>query len=122
MELCNNSKKSVMNPEICCQCVSSIYRADTELFTYEPKVLGLVVKVPLRGPEIAAFSSEISGTLVDRLMGVFLIALSAACFGVNPIFVRIAFDTGTNPETFLFIRFAIASVVMVVILAANQLK
>gem|GEM_PF-4910460 len=55
-------------------------------------------------------------------MGVFLVALSAVCFGVNPIFARLAFDAGTNPGTFLFIRFAIASVVMVVILAAKQLK
>lgn len=59
---------------------------------------------------------------MDRLIGVFLVALSASCFGVNPIFARIAFDAGANPGTFLFVRYAIASVVMVVILAAKHLK
>jgi drug/metabolite transporter (DMT)-like permease len=59
---------------------------------------------------------------LDRLFGVFLVALSAACFGVNPVFARIAFGAGANPATFLFIRYAIASAVMVVILAANHLK
>jgi drug/metabolite transporter (DMT)-like permease len=62
------------------------------------------------------------GALLDRLIGVFLVALSAACFGVNPIFARMAFGTGANPGTFLFIRYAIASVLMVVILAAKQLN
>jgi len=41
---------------------------------------------------------------------------------VNPIFARIAFDAGANPGTFLFIRFAIASGVLVVILAAKHSK
>ncbi len=59
---------------------------------------------------------------MDRLIGVFLVALSAVCFGVNPIFARMAFDSGANPETFLFVRFAIASAIMVAILAAKHLK
>lgn len=59
---------------------------------------------------------------MDRLIGVFLVALSAACFGVNPIFARIAFGAGSDPATFLFIRYALASAVMVGILAAKQLK
>ncbi len=66
--------------------------------------------------------SDVFGALLDRLIGVFLVALSAACFGVNPIFARVAFAAGANPGTFLFIRFAIASAVMVAILAAKHLK
>ena len=56
---------------------------------------------------------------MDRLIGVLLVALSAACFGTNAIFARMAYDTGTNPETFLFIRFLIASPVMFIIMMAR---
>jgi drug/metabolite transporter (DMT)-like permease len=40
---------------------------------------------------------------MDRLIGVLLIALSAACFGTNAIFTRVSYDAGANPATFLFI-------------------
>ena len=40
-----------------------------------------------------------------RLVGVFLVAVSAVCFGTNAIFARIAYDAGANPITFLSIRF-----------------
>ncbi len=53
---------------------------------------------------------------MDRLIGVFLVALSAACFGTNAIFARIGYDAGANPATFLFIRFLIASPVMFLIM------
>ena len=56
---------------------------------------------------------------MDRLIGVFLIALSAACFGTNAIFARICYDAGANPATFLFIRFLIASPVMFLIMMAR---
>ncbi|UCG08647.1 MAG: DMT family transporter [Desulfobacterales bacterium] len=56
---------------------------------------------------------------MDRLIGVLLVALSAACFGTNAIFARMAYDTGTNPGTFLFIRFLIASPVMLIIMMAR---
>jgi len=46
---------------------------------------------------------------MDRLIGVFLVALSAACFGTNAVFARIGYDAGANVSTFLFIRFAITS-------------
>ncbi len=59
---------------------------------------------------------------MDRLIGVLLVALSAVCFGINPIFARIAFDAGADPRTFLFIRFAIASGVLVLIVAIKHLK
>ena len=46
---------------------------------------------------------------MDRLIGVLLVALSAALFAANPIFARVSYDAGANPVTFLFIRFLIAS-------------
>jgi len=58
---------------------------------------------------------------MDRLIGVFLVALSAACFGTNAIFARICYDSGTNPATFLFIRFLIASPVMFLVMIARGL-
>ena len=58
---------------------------------------------------------------MDRLIGVFLVALSAACFGTNAIFVRIVYDAGANPATFLFIRFLIASPVMLLIMKMRGL-
>ena len=58
---------------------------------------------------------------MDRLIGVFLVALSAACFGTNAIFARIAYDAGANPATFLFIRFLIASPIMLLIMKARGL-
>ncbi len=48
----------------------------------------------------------------DRLIGVFYIIISASSFGVMPIFINIAYESGANPVTVLFLRFAIASVVM----------
>ena len=58
---------------------------------------------------------------MDRLIGVFLVALSAACFGTNAIFARIGYDSGANPATFLFIRFLIASPVMLLIMKMRGL-
>lgn len=59
---------------------------------------------------------------MQRLMGVFLIVLSAVSFGTNPIFARICYAAGTDPYTFLFLRFSIASVVMVVFMAGRHFK
>ena len=59
---------------------------------------------------------------MDRFIGVFLVALSAACFGTNAIFARMAYDAGANASTFLFIRFVIASLVMFLILTARGLN
>jgi len=56
---------------------------------------------------------------MDRLIGVFLVALSAACFGTNAIFASICYDAGANPVTFLFIRFLIASPIMFLIMIAR---
>jgi drug/metabolite transporter (DMT)-like permease len=55
---------------------------------------------------------------MDRLIGVFLVTLSAVLFGTNPIFARVSYDAGANPGTYLFIRFFIASPVMIMIMMA----
>jgi len=55
---------------------------------------------------------------MDRLIGVFLVTLSAVFFGTNPIFARVSYDAGANPVTYLFIRFFIASPVMIMIMMA----
>jgi len=55
---------------------------------------------------------------MDRLIGVFLVTLSAVLFGTNPIFARVSYDAGANPVTYLFIRFFIASPVMIMIMMA----
>lgn len=57
-----------------------------------------------------------------RLVGVFMVAISAACFGTNAIFARIAYDAGANPLTFLFIRFSIASIIILLIMFSRSLK
>ena len=59
---------------------------------------------------------------MDRLVGVFLVFISATAFGANPIFARIAYNAGANPITFLFFRFAIASVVMFLIMIIGNFK
>jgi len=56
---------------------------------------------------------------MDRLIGVFLIAVSAACFGAMAIFARLAYEAGTNPITVLFLRFTIAAIFMVAVMAAK---
>jgi len=38
---------------------------------------------------------------MDRLIGIFLIVVVAASFATSPIFARIAYDAGANPNTFL---------------------
>jgi drug/metabolite transporter (DMT)-like permease len=59
---------------------------------------------------------------MDRLIGVLLVSLSAACFGTNAIFAHLAYDAGTNSVTFLFIRFLIASPFMVLIMMVRGLS
>ncbi len=48
---------------------------------------------------------------MDRLIGVFLVALSVGCFGKNAIFTSIGYDAGAKFCTFLFIRFGYVEVV-----------
>ena len=53
---------------------------------------------------------------MDRLIGIFLIVVAAASFATSPIFARIAYDAGANPNTFLFIRFAIAATIITLVM------
>lgn len=59
---------------------------------------------------------------MDRLIGIFLIVIAAASFATSPIFARIAYGAGTNPNTFLFIRFAIAATVLILIMVLKNLQ
>jgi drug/metabolite transporter (DMT)-like permease len=59
---------------------------------------------------------------MDRLIGIFLIVIAAASFATSPIFARIAYDAGANPNTFLFIRFVIASTVLALIMIFKGLQ
>ena len=59
---------------------------------------------------------------MDRLIGIFLIVVAAASFATSPIFARIAYDAGVNPNTFLFIRFAIAATVLTLIMVLKGLQ
>jgi drug/metabolite transporter (DMT)-like permease len=59
---------------------------------------------------------------MDRLIGIFLIIVAAASFATSPIFARIAYDAGANPNTFLFIRFAIAATVLTLIMIFRGLQ
>lgn len=48
----------------------------------------------------------------ERLLGIFLICISAVSFGAMPIFTKLAYQTGTNPTSILFLRFGIAALIM----------
>jgi drug/metabolite transporter (DMT)-like permease len=56
---------------------------------------------------------------MDRLVGVFLIALSASGFGAAAIFARIAYEAGTDPITLLFLRSTIAAIFMITFMAVK---
>jgi drug/metabolite transporter (DMT)-like permease len=57
----------------------------------------------------------------DRRFGVVLIIISAASFGVMPIFTRLAYNAGAEPITVLFLRFTIAAVVMNLIMVLRRI-
>ena len=56
-----------------------------------------------------------------RHVGLLLIAISAASFGVMPILARFAYAAGANPITTLWLRFGIAAVVMTVIMLVRRM-
>jgi drug/metabolite transporter (DMT)-like permease len=56
----------------------------------------------------------------DRLLGIILVAVSAASFGALPIFARYAFADGMDALTILFLRFSFAAVLMVPLLIARR--
>ena len=59
-------------------------------------------------------------TPTDRRAGFALCITSAVAFGALPIFGKVAFDHGANVVTLLFIRFAIASAVLWLIVLATK--
>lgn len=59
---------------------------------------------------------------MQRGLGTLLIIISAISFGALAIFARIAYAAGADPITVLFLRFTIAAVVMVGIMAARRLS
>jgi drug/metabolite transporter (DMT)-like permease len=56
----------------------------------------------------------------NRRLGFIFIIISAASFGVMPIFARLAYTAGAEPVTVLFLRFAMAAVVMNLIMVASR--
>src|SRR5258708_12084312 len=64
---------------------------------------------------------DTSATGMQRRIGVLLIIISAASFGTLPIFTRLAYRAGAEPVTLLALRFALASIVMVAIIAARKI-
>ncbi|MCJ7538818.1 MAG: DMT family transporter [Desulfobacterales bacterium] len=56
---------------------------------------------------------------MDRFLGVFLIILSALFSSTLAIFACLAYQAGTNPITLLFLRFSIAGVFMILVMAAQ---
>ena len=63
---------------------------------------------------------NIRSAAADRRFGVVLIIISAASFGVMPIFARLAYNAGAEPITVLFLRFTIAAVVMNLIMVLRR--
>jgi drug/metabolite transporter (DMT)-like permease len=55
-----------------------------------------------------------------RLVGFLFIAISAASYGAMPVFARMAYASGADPLTLLFLRFALASPLMLGLCAARR--
>ncbi|MGQ5524378.1 DMT family transporter [Chitinimonas sp. PSY-7] len=55
-----------------------------------------------------------------RISGALLILLSSACFGVMPLFARLAYDSGADTQAVLLSRFLIASVCLVGIMLVRR--
>jgi hypothetical protein len=56
-----------------------------------------------------------------RHVGLLLIAISAASFGVMPILAHFAYAAGADPVTTLWLRFGIAAVVMTAIMLVRRM-
>jgi drug/metabolite transporter (DMT)-like permease len=57
---------------------------------------------------------------MNRIIGIILIAISAASFGTLAIFSRFAYNDGMDTFTVLFIRFGISALIMTAILIARR--
>jgi drug/metabolite transporter (DMT)-like permease len=63
---------------------------------------------------------QLVSTNAKRAIGVLLIIISAISFGVMPVFARLAYASGADPITVLFLRFGTAAVVMLGIMLASK--
>lgn len=54
------------------------------------------------------------------LIGVFLILLSGVSFGTAPIFARFAYESQVTPIMLLFLRFGIASLIMILVMLIGK--
>lgn len=54
--------------------------------------------------------------------GILLVAISAASFGLMPIFAKIAYTAGTSTYTLLFLRFLVATVFMFLLLFFKKIQ
>jgi len=88
---------------------------------YKNKKLIKDNKIILTGKTLNLEVENIKPIHMDRLFGIFLIAVSAMSFGTMAIFARLAYEAGTNPITVLFLRFTIAAIVMVAIMAGKNM-
>jgi drug/metabolite transporter (DMT)-like permease len=61
-------------------------------------------------------------TRANTSIGVLLIIISALSFGVMPIFARLAYSSGADPITVLFLRFGLAAVVMMGIMLFGKIR
>lgn len=57
-----------------------------------------------------------------RIGGVLLISISAASFGLMPIFAKIAYSAGTSTYSLLFLRFLVAAAFMFLLLFIKKLN
>lgn len=57
---------------------------------------------------------------IDRLVGITLAVISAACFGTLGIFGRFAYQDGMDANTMLFLRFSMAAIIMAVLLVLRK--
>lgn len=57
---------------------------------------------------------------MNRTVGIFLIIISAASFGIFPIFGRWAYAEGLDVFTILFLRFTLAAILLGAIMAARR--
>lgn len=57
---------------------------------------------------------------MHRLLGILLVVVSAASFGAMPIFARLAYASGAGLITVLFLRFTIASAIMLALMLVRR--
>ena len=58
--------------------------------------------------------------LSNKRIGFLLMITSATAFGAMPIFARLAYESGADPITVLFLRFGIAATVMIGIMLVSK--